>query len=140
MVEEPDSERNPGSGHHSTNDTLQPILQQELQRLRQAAGTGHQLKVIWEPDSNSPLDGEVKEEIIRIYVTSKDEALATVRHEFLDWLLVRAVKPYRDMTNTHRLILNAIFKNLEENAYAEKEEVIEALVKLLDANKEDATD
>jgi hypothetical protein len=107
---------------------VQRRLEDELERLRQATGMGHGLGVKWFPDGGSKLSGEVREGVVYIYDESEAEALQTLRHEFLDYLVSQAIEPYKDITN--RLI-----KHVTEDAYKKKEKVVEALARLI--GKED---
>ncbi len=58
-----------------------------------------------------------------IYDESEKKALDTLRHEFFDYCISKAIQPYRQVTNT-------LIKLLNENAYKQKEEVVEGLRKI----------
>lgn len=81
-------------------------------------------KVVWLPKSNSQKDGEVVGRTIFVYSQNIDEALQTLRHEFVDAIVSSAVEPYLKLVNS---LLSAI----SEQAYNKKEAVVEALLKLL---------
>ena len=51
-------------------------------------------------------------------------------------LLARAIEPYANLVNLHKVLLNSAFKFIQDLAYATKETVIESLEKLLDSNLE----
>ena len=110
---------------------VQSILEEELVRLGRLLDYPINLKVRWQPTDNSPLDGEVKGQIIWIYCKSKEQAVAVLRHEILDWVVVDAIRPYQEMVNMHRVLLNASLKQMQDTAYARKEEVVEALCKMI---------
>ena len=61
---------------------------------------------------------------ILIYATGFDEAAELLRHGFLEWVLNQHTKPYRQLINK----LIALF---EDQHYAEKESLIEALTQLI---------
>ena len=82
----------------------------------------HELKVVWLPDNNANLSGEVKGETVLIYEEDIDKALETLRHEFLDYVISQVIEPHRQVANS--LILNKI-------AYEKKEKLIGKLVKLI---------
>ena len=108
------------------NDKVKRRLEAELERLKRLLNTGFELKVFWVPDPDSKLSGEVKKGgRILIYDEGLDEALATLKHEFLDYVLSRLIAPYREVASM------VIKKFINERVYREKEKVVEALVKLL---------
>lgn len=103
---------------------LQRRLEDELERLRSKAGVGHNLKVVWSPYGDEKLSGRVDGSTLFVYECDEDLALEALRHEFVDYLVSQAVEPYRSVAN--RLI-----NLLNEVCYRRKEEVVEALLKLL---------
>jgi len=50
-----------------------------------------------------------------------------LQHEFIDYLVCQAIMPYKEIANTQRAILNAVFGEMEKRAYRLKEKTIEAL-------------
>jgi len=105
-------------------------LEQELERLKRKMKYGYELKVIWLPNHNSKLSGEVKNDIVYIYELKEDEAIKTLRHEFIDYMISQAIEPYKDIVNKFIQLLN-------EETYKKKESVVEALLKLFDAGDEE---
>ncbi|MEM1507923.1 MAG: hypothetical protein QXN40_04075 [Candidatus Bathyarchaeia archaeon] len=103
---------------------LQKKLEDELERLKRLLKMGYELKVVWLPDDNLSLSGEVKGETILIYEEDFDRALETLRHEFLDYEISKIIEPYKEVTNKLISLIN-------EDAYRRKERVIESLSKLL---------
>jgi hypothetical protein len=99
-------------------------LEGELRRLEELLGVGHGLRVVWCPCSGSKLSGEVKDGVVYIYESDEVRAVNVLRHEFIDYLVSQAIEPYRSVTNKLIQLLNEV-------AYRKKEEVVEALVKLL---------
>ena len=104
---------------------LQIKLEKELERLKKKANYGYELKVVWLPSYDSKLSGEVKNGVIYIYESSEDEAIKTLRHEFIDYVVSQAIELYK-------LVINKLIQLLNETAYERKEKVVETLVKLLD--------
>ncbi|TDA41894.1 MAG: hypothetical protein DSO07_00610, partial [Thermoproteota archaeon] len=82
------------------------------------------LEVIWAPDADSKLSGEVKGKTIYIYESEEEKAVNTLIHEFIDFLVSRALEPYISFAN-------AMIKLLSDIAYRRKEETIETIVRLL---------
>lgn len=95
---------------------------------------GYELSVEWHPHNESDLSGKVEEHVIYIFDKDFAEAIDTLRHEFFDFLVSLAIKPYEKIASYYRLISNSLIKKLGEEAYREKEEVIEALVKLMESS------
>lgn len=116
---------------NAANPTVQGALEEEMERLRQLFDYPLNLKVRWQPSENSALHGEVREQTVWIYCTSRDQAITVLRHEVLDWLVVEAIRPYQEMVNMHRTLLNATLKQMQDAAYARKEEVVEALGRMI---------
>jgi hypothetical protein len=104
--------------------SLQKVLEEELERLKCLLRMGYELKVVWLPNNNSSLSGEVKGETIFIYEEEPEKAVETLRHEFLDYAISQVIEPYRKIANQLIMLLN-------EEAYRRKEELIEKLVKMI---------
>ena len=106
------------------------VLWEELDKLRHVTGLGHELKVVWSPISSSKLSGEVKNDVIYVYEEDCTRALNVLRHEFFDYSVSRAIKPYERATAFYRAMVNALIEKLGEEAYSEKEKVVEALKRI----------
>jgi hypothetical protein len=98
-------------------------LREELEHLKHISGLGSALNLVWAPDPGKALSGEVKGSTVYIYDESEKQALDTLRHEFFDYCISKAIQPYRQVTNT-------LIKLLNENAYTQKEEIVEGLRKI----------
>jgi hypothetical protein len=103
--------------------SLQNVLEEELERLKRLLKMGYELKVVWSPNNNSNLSGEVKGETIYIYEEECDKALETLRHEFLDHAISQVIEPYRNVTNKLITLIN-------EEAYRRKERLVEGLTRV----------
>jgi len=100
-------------------------LQKELERLKRVLGSCQELKVKWIPDVNSNLSGEVKGSIICIYEEVEERALATLRHEFIEYILTyELVAPYKKL-------VNKLISLFEEEMYERKEKLIEKFLKAI---------
>jgi hypothetical protein len=98
-------------------------LEAELERLKHLLRLGYHLKVKWIPN-NGKLSGEVKGDCIYIYEEQEEQALETLRHEFLDYAISQVIEPYKEVTN--RLI-----SMINEDAYKRKERLVEAICQLM---------
>lgn len=99
-------------------------LQEELKILKQSLNIGYELKVIWLPENNLKLSGEVKGETIYIYEEDYDKAVETLRHEFIDYAVSQIIEPYKQVANMLIAMIN-------EDAYKRKEKLVERLRKLV---------
>lgn len=99
-------------------------LQEELERLKRLSKLVSKLSVSWEPTSNGPLSGEVRNNIIRIYESDERKAMEVLYHEFIDYAVSLAIEPYKE-------VINELIKLLNKSAYRRKEDVVEGLKGLL---------
>ena len=100
------------------------ILEKELERLKTRTGMKTDFKVVWLPKSDSKKEGEVAGSTIFIYSIDGDDALQTLRHEFVDVVVSSAIEPYLKLVN---VLLSAV----SEEAYKKKEMAVETLLRLL---------
>lgn len=101
------------------------FLKEELARLIQQSGDGHDLNVVWVPRIDSKKEGEVVGKMIFVYSPYTRQAVETLRHEFVDYLICKAIEPYQDL-------VNALLSVLSEKAYRKKEEMVESILKILE--------
>jgi len=109
-------------------------LTHELERLKARFGYGKELNVEWLPNQVKFLDsgkvkhqlsGEVVGKTIYIYDEDEGEALATLRHEFLDYMVSNEViAPYKKF-------INHLIKLFEDEVHKRKEVLIENLRELV---------
>jgi len=108
-----------------TNVAVQNKLEEELQRILTKLGLNLNLRVVWTPDPHNSLSGEVRGNTIYIYEVEEEKAIQALRHEVLDHLITsRIVKPLVDL-------INLLIKAREAEIYKEKEEIVEALSKIV---------
>jgi hypothetical protein len=100
-------------------DTLR-LLKQELARLKSKFKLGQELRLQWTPNDGSK-SGEVIGSTIRIYETNKSEALDTLRHEFIEYLLTR------DLVAPYKRLINKLISLFEEEMYDRKEKLVQRL-------------
>lgn len=103
---------------------IQEDLEEELERLKKRLCISYELKVVWDPNSNGGLSGEVKGETILIYDEDAREALKTLRHEFLDYSISKIIEPYKEVANKLILLIN-------EEVYNRKEKLVDKLSEIL---------
>jgi hypothetical protein len=111
------------------NNSGQELLEKELHNLQRRTGIGYELEVKWLPNQSEYHDErrlaeEVRGNTIMIYTENPRKAVELLRHGFLEWLMNRHTKPYRQMINK----LITLFEDLQ---YENKEITIEVLEKLL---------
>lgn len=110
-------------------------LQAELERLKTLLHYGADLKVRWVPDQVRQsevrqLSGEVVGDIILIYDGSEAEALETLRHEFIDYVLTtELIKPLVDL-------INLLVKERERETYQRKERLVKRLTGIISSSHE----
>ena len=120
--------------NNATATNVLAKLQRRLLLLCQLTLLGFELKVVWTPDEHRIEEGLVKDNTIFIFSPHPERALEILDHEYLDWLVTKAITPYQHIINGQRVVLNALFKYIEDKAYGDKELVIDALVKLLNSD------
>ena len=108
-------------------------LQDELKRLKALTQIGFELRVKWCPTSVSSLSGKVEDGVIYIYEVDSRKAVEILRHEFLDYLVSVAIRPYEKAASFYRAMANALIEKLGEEAYLEKERVVEAIMKTIES-------
>jgi len=113
------------------------LLSEELDNLKDITQSGRDLEVVWSPSELQELSGEVKGNTIYVYETEPAQALDTLRHEFLDYLVSEAVKPYQKVTALYSAMINTLIERLVDEAYSEKEKVIDSLMKILKTHASD---
>ena len=91
--------------------------------MKQQFQLGQELKIEWIP-SDGPKSGEVNGNCIYIYEADETKALDTLRHEFVEYVLMNElVAPYK------RLV-NKLISLFEEEMYDRKEKLVERLREL----------
>jgi hypothetical protein len=120
------------NGPGTNNSESQDILERELERLQQIVRLGFELNILWVPTPKHPLSGEVKHDCIFIYDTDVKAGLATLRHEFIDYVICQAIEPYRQVTNQ-------LIKMVNDIAYTRKERVVEAIHRFVIADNANET-
>jgi len=99
---------------------LEKRLHSTLEDLKQTLNLGYELTVKWVPNGDDKLSGEVKGNCIYIYEETAKEALSTLKHEFLDYVISSVIEPYKQVTNRLIALIN-------EEAYRRKERLVEKL-------------
>jgi hypothetical protein len=106
------------------NSKTELNLQKELESLKSTSKLGFELDVAWRPDKGNPLAGEVINKTIQIYESDESKAITVLHHEFIDYAISQAIRPYKSIANT-------LVKLVNSEAYASKEEIVEGLIRLL---------
>lgn len=106
-------------------------LRGELAKLKRKTNFGHSLTLEWSPTAMHSLSGEVVGDFIIVYEEDIEKALNTLRHEFVDYLVSQAILPFERLSKTYIGMLNVVIKKENDEAYDRKEQVVEALLKIL---------
>jgi hypothetical protein len=111
---------------NSSSDAFSIALRSELLHIEKKLGLSTGLKIVYAPNKLSDFHGEVVDNIIYIYNEVHEDAIKTLRHEVLEYILKQySQKPLLDWIN----IQNKIIQDL---IYTRNEELVDRLVKLLD--------
>jgi hypothetical protein len=103
------------------------MLEQELERVKRSLKLNDDLDLRWLPNAGrKDLSGEVKNRVIFIYDADYEMAARTLRHELIDYMVSKAIEPYKQVANKLILLLN-------EEAYRNKEDLVERLCGLLES-------
>jgi len=100
----------------------------EFDRLQKITGHMHNFDVAWSPQNNSQVEGKVEDNTITIYSENIKDALDTLQHEFVDYMISQAIKPYITL-------VNSLISILTKEAYETKERSVEALLSLINSSK-----
>jgi hypothetical protein len=105
------------------------LLEKELGLLQRRTCAGFELKVRWLPGRldchyGKKLAEEVQGDSIVIYAEDPKKAIKLLRHGFLEWLINKHTKPYRQL-------INKLITLFEDQQYENKEKTIETLERLL---------
>ena len=82
---------------------------------------GQELKFQWQPN-DGPKSGEVVGRTIRIYEADEAKALDTLRHEFVEYLLMN------ELVTPYKRLVNKLIAAFEEEMYGRKERLVEKLL------------
>lgn len=99
-------------------------LREEFQTLMGKLGIQN-LKLVWMPDSNKNMSGEVRNSVVYVYDEDEIKAMETLKHELIDYLITsKIVKPLVEL-------VNLLIKSRESDIYREKEKIVESLSQIL---------
>ncbi len=90
---------------------------------------GINLVVLWTPNESKSVHGEIKGNAIFLYDSEKAEAWSTFTHEVTEYKLQAVTRPYR-------ILVNNLIEAVEKSIYAEKEQFIEFLPKMIEVIKQ----
>ena len=107
---------------HVTTET-QRLLERELERLKKVSRHGQELCVRWIP-KESTISGQIRDNVIIIYDFDEAVAMETLYHEFIEYIIIKSIDPYREFANKMMEMFN-------ENAYVAKEKSVDGITNLL---------
>ena len=91
---------------------------------------GVNLIIIWKPDKAKSIHGEIKSNVLFLYDSEEKEAWATFGHEITEYKLQSVTRPYR-------ILINNLIDAVEKSVYAEKEQFIDFLPRMMEVIKEE---
>ncbi len=99
-----------------SKNSVESKLEMELEKAKMVTGLGYDLKVVWAPNTASDKHGEVKAGVILIYDQDEENALQTLKHEFIHHHLNKGiVEPLIKHINLQKcLIEDLIYRRVEE--------------------------
>lgn len=107
---------------------LHALLAAELDRLQKITGNNSkQFDLIWSPQSDSDIEGKVEGNTITIYSENIADAIDTLQHEFVDYIISQAMRPYVNL-------VNSLMSIITKDAYETKEDTVESLLRLINNN------
>jgi len=106
-------------------------LIRKLEELKRNLSMGYEVKVEWQPGKvkfkeGKPLEEEVVGNMIFIYSEDPSKAEELLAHGFAEWLLNQHTKKYR-------LLINKLIEVFEQIQYEEKEKIVDAIARLMNA-------
>lgn len=73
--------------YEATKQGMQKRLEEELKRLKARVGLAGHLRVVWDQKSPEEEHGMVKDSTIFVFDVDEEEALRTLRHEYIEYVL-----------------------------------------------------
>ena len=110
--------------NYSNQKELYLSLLVELDRLQKITGNTQQFDLRWSPQSDSDIEGKVEGNTITIYSKNIEDALDTMQHEFVDYIISQAIKPYVKL-------VNSLMSIITKDAYETKEDAVESMLRLM---------
>jgi len=114
-------------------NTVESMLEKELDKLKKKANLGFELEVQCIPGfvkrskEGKELRGEVLGTKIFVYDSDFEETKETLLHEFVEYLIDQAVDPYRKL-------VNLLLDYLQDQAYFVKDRTVKALIKQMSSD------
>jgi len=109
---------------------IKRILEEELARLKRLIPFEEELTLCWKPRSHGEISGEVISNTIFIYDENPQEAVKTLKHEYLDCLLTRK------LIDPLIALINTLIKMRAQEIYKRKERIVNTLSKLIANRRE----
>jgi hypothetical protein len=102
---------------------VQAVLEREFVRLEKLIPFDGVTGVSWKPESRGKLSGQVMDGVIYVYDQNLNDAVDTLKHEYLDCVLTQKI------VNPLTAIVNIFIEDKTHEVYREKERIVECLVK-----------
>jgi hypothetical protein len=105
---------------------VQVALEKELGKLEAMIPYDGVSSVVWKPQKESRLAGEVSKGTIYVYDDNLHGAIATLKHEYLDCILTRKI------VSPLTALVNLFVEDKTREIYMQKERIVEVFSKLLE--------
>ncbi len=102
------------------------ILTAELARLQKITGCMYGFDLVWKPLAKSNIEGKVEENTITIHSENINDAIDTLQHEFIDYMISQSIHPYV-------ALVNSLISIISRQAYKTKENTVEGLIKIINS-------
>lgn len=102
-------------------------LVSELNRLQKIIGNNEKFDLVWSPQNDSQIEGKVDGNTITIYSEDIANAIDTLQHEFVDYVISQVIKPYIKL-------VNSLMSIITKDAYETKEDAVESMLRLMRNN------
>jgi hypothetical protein len=112
----------------------QTLIEKELATLKNLIPfeAAQNLDLCWKPDANAMVFGEIENLTIFLYDENQEEAIVTLRHEYVDFYLSTSlIRPLL-------AVINLFIELKTKEIYKEKERVVDSLIKFINLSQ-DAT-
>jgi hypothetical protein len=110
------------TGVNQMHSQIKEQMQEVLDHL------GISLTIVWMPNSNKPIHGEIKQNTMYIYDEHQSDALTTFMHEVVEYKL-------KELTRVYRVLVNCLIEGYDKLSYQEKEKFIDFIPKLIETQK-----
>lgn len=100
-------------------------LQEKFLEVKKKLDIRDDLTLAWMPGGSTELQGEIRDKTVYVYDKEYDDAVGTLKHELIEYLVAKTQVPYREL-------LKKLMEYFNTKAYMEREKVVEQIRGALD--------